>query len=110
MPGLPLTPTLSIFFNLYLMFLLDFNTWMHFLLWMVAGNPLLCISYLAWKYILIEQQRDPYTKCSDISPLLRLRLQRNKMKMAAVKFTSDHQAGLLIVIFLYSSFCHTHNV
>lgn len=38
MPGLPLTPTLSIFFNLYLMFLMDLDTWIRFAIWLAAGN------------------------------------------------------------------------
>lgn len=37
-PGLPLTPTLSIFFNLYLMFLMDLDTWIRFAIWLTAGN------------------------------------------------------------------------
>lgn len=37
-PGLPLTPTLSIFFNLYLMFLMDLDTWIRFATWLAAGK------------------------------------------------------------------------
>jgi len=36
-PGLPLTPALSIFFNLYLMFLMDGSTWIRFAFWLAAG-------------------------------------------------------------------------
>ncbi|XP_054286520.1 cationic amino acid transporter 2-like [Macrosteles quadrilineatus] len=36
-PGLPLTPTISIFLNLYFMFIMEFDTWIRFILWMIVG-------------------------------------------------------------------------
>uniref|UniRef100_A0A1B6KAW3 Cationic amino acid transporter C-terminal domain-containing protein n=1 Tax=Graphocephala atropunctata TaxID=36148 RepID=A0A1B6KAW3_9HEMI len=36
-PGLPLTPTLSIFVNIYLMCLMDLGTWFRFAVWLAAG-------------------------------------------------------------------------
>uniref|UniRef100_A0A1B6IUB3 Cationic amino acid transporter C-terminal domain-containing protein n=1 Tax=Homalodisca liturata TaxID=320908 RepID=A0A1B6IUB3_9HEMI len=37
MPGLPLTPTLSIFANIYLMCLMELSTWYSFSIWLAAG-------------------------------------------------------------------------
>lgn len=36
-PLVPLTPALSIFINIYLMFFFDMYTWIKFIIWMIVG-------------------------------------------------------------------------
>ncbi|KAK9501417.1 hypothetical protein O3M35_012144 [Rhynocoris fuscipes] len=36
-PLVPLIPCISIFFNIYLMMMMDYHTWLRFIVWMIAG-------------------------------------------------------------------------
>ncbi|KAF6209841.1 hypothetical protein GE061_015593 [Apolygus lucorum] len=47
-PWVPFVPGLSIFLNIYLMILMSFDTWVRFLIWMIAGY-LIYFTYGLWQ-------------------------------------------------------------
>uniref|UniRef100_A0A146LZQ3 High affinity cationic amino acid transporter 1 n=1 Tax=Lygus hesperus TaxID=30085 RepID=A0A146LZQ3_LYGHE len=54
-PWVPFVPGLSIFLNVYLMILMSFDTWVRFLVWMIAGY-LIYFTYGLWQSN--ERRRD----------------------------------------------------